>query len=170
MTHQRDRIAGHIDAHAGLHFNELVRQLDLAPGQVQYHVRKLEREEKIVGESLFGQTHYYPPEFDAWERRTLALFRRETARDVLIYLLENGPSRPSTVADALEIARSTLEWHLDNLVESEIVEKQRNDQNHVTLALCQPEETATLLGEITPSLPDSMVDRFVRLFDSLLAE
>ncbi|MFC6731182.1 MULTISPECIES: winged helix-turn-helix transcriptional regulator [unclassified Haladaptatus] len=170
MTHQRERIYAHIDAHAGLHFNELTRQLDLAPGQVQYHTRKLERQERIVAESLFGQTHYYPPAFTAWERKTLALFRRETARDVLIYLLEHGPERPGAVADALTIARSTLEWHLDNLVEAEIVEKRRDERGRVTLALCRPEETARLLGKITPSLPDSLVDRFVRLVDSLLAE
>ncbi|WP_338730168.1 winged helix-turn-helix transcriptional regulator [Haladaptatus sp. DJG-WS-42] len=170
MTHQRDRIRAHIDAHAGLHFNELTRQLDLAPGQVQYHTRKLEHQEKIVAEPLFGQTHYFTTGYDPWERKILALFRRETARDVLVYLLEHGPSRPNAVAESLGIARSTLEWHLDNLVESAIVEKRRGAQNRVTLALCQPEATARLLGEITPSLPDRLVDRFVRLVDSLLTE
>ncbi|WP_332897465.1 winged helix-turn-helix transcriptional regulator [Haladaptatus sp. CMSO5] len=170
MAHQRDRIFAHIDTHAGLHFNELARQLDLAPGQVQYHTRKLEHQGKIVAESLFGQTHYFTTGYDPWERRTLALFRRETARDVLVYLLEHGPSRPNAVADALDIARSTLEWHLDNLVEAAIVEKRRDEQNRVTLALCRPAETARLLGSITPSLPDRFVDRFIRLVDSFLAE
>ena len=170
MTHQRERIRDHVAAHPGLHFNELARQLDLAPGQLQYHVRKLTGEDRVVADHRYGRTHYYPPEFDEWERGALALVRRETARDVLLSLLERGPTVPATVADDLAIARSTLEWHLDRLVEQELVEKRRDSRNRVTLALARPAATAALLRKLSPSLPERMVDRFTRLVDDLLAE
>lgn len=170
MTHQRDRIHEHIVGHPGLHFNELTRRLDLAPGQVQYHLKKLTRQDRVVEDHRYGQTHYYPPGFDEWERGALALFRRETARDILLYLLEHGPTEPATVAEDLDIARSTLEWHLDRLTEQHLVEKRRDARNRVTLVPARPTDTAILLREISPALPERMVDRFTRLLDNLLSE
>jgi len=168
VSAQRTRIRGYVSEHPGIHFNELTRALDLAPGQVQYHLRKLERADTVVEESLYGRTHYYTPEYDTWERGAIALLRRETARDVLVYLMTNGPSAPNTVADGLDIARSTLEWHLDHLVEQQLVDKQRDSRNHITLVLSEPEDTARLLRLVEPSVADRLVDRFTRLVDGLL--
>lgn len=167
-TDTRARISGHIDAHPGVHFNELVRALDLAPGQVQHHLRGLLDARRFTRRELYGRTHYFPPGYDEWEQTTLALARRETARDVLFSLLERGPSAPNEVAAELDIARSTLEWHLDHLVEAGVVEKRRDERNRVTLALVRPAETTRLLRNIVPSLPERMVDRFTRLVDRLL--
>ncbi|WP_435348297.1 winged helix-turn-helix transcriptional regulator [Haloarchaeobius sp. HRN-SO-5] len=170
MTDTRDTIAAEIVSTPGVHFNELVRSLPFAPGQVQYHVRTLVDDERVVRDELFGRTHYYPPEYDAFERATIALLRRETTRDVLATLIEGGPQRPATVADSVGIARSTLEHHVANLVDAGLVEKERDSHNRVTLVLADPERTATLLADVTPTLPERIVDRFTRLVDDLLAQ
>jgi predicted transcriptional regulator len=166
VSETRERIRRHVTAHPGVHFNELVRTLDLAPGQVQHHLKRL-TPEAVVAESLYGRTHYYPPAYDEWERGALALLRRETARDVL-GALAAGLRAPDAVADEIGIARSTLEWHLDHLLEQGLVEKSYDEQGRVTLALSRPAETAELLAAVEPSLPDRLVDRFTRLVDSFL--
>lgn len=170
MSETRARIRRQISRRPGVHFNELVRTLDVAPGQVQHHTRRLARDGAINATSFYGRTHYYPPEFDAWECGALALFRRETSRDALGYLLESGPSRPQTVADELGVARSTLEWHVDHLVEQDVVEKERDSRNRVTLVVSHPDRTRDLLRAVSPSMPDRFVDRFTRLVDSLMSE
>ncbi|MFD1634966.1 winged helix-turn-helix transcriptional regulator [Haloplanus ruber] len=170
MTTQRDRIRRHVDANPGVHFNELARELDLATGQVQYHLKKLRRDDDLIAEPLYGRTHYYTPEYDATERGAIAVLRRETARDALLTLIDRGPSPPDTVADDLGIARSTLEWHLGHLTEQGLVEKRRDDRDRVTLALSRPAATASALREIEPSLPERLVDRFTRLVDGLVAD
>ncbi|MFC7228630.1 winged helix-turn-helix transcriptional regulator [Salinirubellus salinus] len=170
MSETRSRIAHRVRRDPGIHFNELTRELDLAPGQVQYHLRKLEHADDVVEESLYGRTHYYTPEYGTWERGALAVLRRETARDVLVYLMTNGPSAPNTVTDGVGIARSTLEWHLDHLVEQDLVEKERDTRNRVTLVVTEPEETARMLRLVEPSVADRLVDRFTRLVDGLLGE
>lgn len=164
MTDTRERIAAHVEANPGVHFSELVRDLDLAPGQVQYHLRQLD----LTAADLFGRTHYFPPNYDAFDRRVVAAARRETARDVLVTLLERGPTAPATVADDLDIARSTLEWHLDRLVEVGLVHKSRDERGRVTLALARPDETLELLETVDPGLAERLVDRFGRLLDELL--
>lgn len=169
MTETRSRIADAVINRPGIHFSKIVRSLDLAPGQVQYHLERLQNDDSVVVERLYGQTHYYPPTYDEWERRSLALLRRETAGDIVAHLLVNGPSRPTTVADDLDIARSTLEWHLDRLVEHDLVEKRR-EGNPLTLAVATPEETLDLLRTVEPPLRGRLVDRFTRLVDRLLAE
>ena len=170
MSVQRARIADAVDAAPGIHFSELVRTLDLAPGQVQYHVRRLCGEGDVREERLYGRTHYYPPGFDEWERGAIALLRRETTRDVVAYLLAEGPSGPASVADDLGVARSTLEWHVGRLEEQGLVEKERDARNRVTLVASRPEATVRLLATVQPTVPDLLVDRFVRLVDSLLAD
>ena len=170
MSETRTRIRLQIFRQPGVHFNELVRTLDVAPGQVQHHIRRLVDDGAVNAEPFYGKTHYYPPDFDAWECGALALFRRETSRDVLGFLLASGPSRPQTVADELGVARSTLEWHVSHLVEQGVVEKERDPRNRVTLVVSHPDRTRALLKAVSPSIPDRFVDRFTRLVDSLMNE
>lgn len=170
MSETRTRIADYVRAHPGVHFSGLVRRLELGPGQVQYHLRRLREEGTVVVEDLYGRSHYYPPEYDAWERAALALLRRETAGDVVAYLLESGPTDPSTVADELDVARSTLEWHLDRLTARGLVDKRRDERNRVTLVVARPADTVALLRDADPTLRERLVDRFTRLVDRFLAE
>ena len=168
MSETRRQIRRHVHANAGIHFNELVRESSFAPGQIQYHVRRLIDEDELVRDEFYGRTHYYPPTYDEWERAALALFRRETTREIVVYLIEHEPARPGAIADELGIARSTLEYHLDRLVDRDVVEKSYDERNRVTLALANPERTGELLSAVEPTVPDRLLDRFTRLVDELL--
>lgn len=170
MSDQRVRLERTIASNPGIHFTDLVRRLDLAHGQVQFHVRQLLGDDAIVQERLYGRTHYFTAEYDAFERGALAVLRRETARDILLVLVDVGAARPAVVAETLDIARSTLEWHLDHLVEQGLVTKQRDDRQRVRLTPARPAKTLELLVEIEPSLSERMVDRFTRLVDRFLTE
>lgn len=167
MTTTRRRIHEAVTDHPGLHFSELTRRLDIAPGQAQYHLRKLTATEAVVAAEIEGQTHYYPPEIDAWERRALAILRRETAGEIVASLLADDPLRPATITAELDIARSTLEYHLDRLVDAGIVEKRRRNGRVIVVA-ARPEATAELLYDADPSLAERLVDRYTRLLDRFL--
>lgn len=170
MTDTDATIGTYVRSHPGVHFSELVRGLDVAHGQAQYHLRRLEERGTVVSEPLYGRTHYYPPGFDPWERRALALLHRETAGDVVAQLISTGPQPPATVAEELDIARSTLEWHVERLVDANVVAKRRIDSNRVQLHLCRPRDTLAVLRNANTSLGDRLVGRFTRLVDRLLSE
>ena len=170
MTDTRRQIRRHVRSNAGIHFNELVRESAFAPGQVQYHVHRLLDEDELVRNEFYGRTHYYPPTYDEWERAALAMFRRETAREIVLYLIEHEPASPAVIADTLDIARSTLEHHLTRLVEHAIAEKRYDRQNRVSIVLANPERTGELLSVVEPTVPDRLLDRFTRLVDELLEE
>jgi predicted transcriptional regulator len=159
-----------VSENPGIHFNELVRSVDMATGQVQYHMYSLIEGGEIDDASLYGKTHYYPADYPEEDRGAVALLRRETAREIVMYLVENGSSRPSDISESLDIARSTLEWHLGRLEEQELVEKNRGDGGRVTVSPMDEERTVEMLSDISPSLPDRLVDRFVTMVDRMLEE
>ncbi|GAA0290764.1 winged helix-turn-helix transcriptional regulator [Halarchaeum salinum] len=167
MTDQRARLTSYVTDHPGVHFSGLQEALDLATGQTQYHLHRLVRDGDLDRMEFYGRTHYYPIDCPSWDRAAFALARRETVRDVLLVLLESGPSVPATVADEIDIARSTLEHHLDHLTTHDIVRKERDSRNRVTLVLVQPEETVRVLETVAPSVSDRFIDRFLRLVDSV---
>ncbi|WP_254864114.1 winged helix-turn-helix transcriptional regulator [Halovivax gelatinilyticus] len=170
MTETRTSIREHVHANAGVHFNELVRAEAFAPGQVQYHLRRLIDEGAVVREEFYGQTHYYPPSTTDWERAALALFRRESSRAIVSTLLEREATTPATLARDLDLARSTVEYHLDRLVEREVVEKRYDHRNRVSLTLTNPTRTRRLLQAVEPSTPDRLVDRFTRFVDDVFED
>ncbi len=168
MNETRRQIADRIATEPGIHFNALVRGLSLAPGQVQYHVRRLISDQSVVRHERYGRTHYFPPTYDEWERDALALLRRETTGAVVAAVYARGEARPSEIAGDLELPRSTLEHHLDHLINSAILTRRYEAGNRVHLSLTKPAETATLLEVVSPTPETRLVDRFERLVDSLL--
>jgi hypothetical protein len=97
MSDVRRRITRRIADDPGIHVN----QLDLAAGQVQFHLRRLTDADAVAAAALFGRTHYYPPGYDAWEHRALALVRREPARISSRCCSRRAPHGPSTSPTAL---------------------------------------------------------------------
>lgn len=169
MSEVRERIRQRVCTEPGIHFNELVRELDLAAGQTQYHLRRLTGAGEVVGDSLHGRTHYYPTEYEPADREAIALLRRESCRGIVIAALGEESPHPAAVAEELDLARSTVEYHASNLAACGLLEK-RYDGDGVHLAVPDPEWTASLLGEIEPTVADRLLDRFTALLDELLEE
>lgn len=170
MSDTRSRIRNCISQEPGIHFNEITRELDIATGQTQYHLRKLVRAGRLEEESIAGRTHYYLPTFSPWERRTIALLRRESTREIVLFLLRNDPVAPADIAEQLDLARSTVEWHLSRLIKNDIVRKDPAETNpsRNVVRLREKQTVYRLLREIEPNLLDRVVDRFSRLTDELL--
>jgi DNA-binding transcriptional ArsR family regulator len=160
----RDRVRRHVRETPGVHFNRVERDLDIATGQAQYRLRRLVNGEELIAERIAGRAHYFDPTFDPWERGALAFLRRETARGIVLRLQADGPLRPDTLTTELDLARSTVSWHVSTLSDAGIVTK--SDDRPMTITLTRPEHTAELLDAVSLSLPDRLVDRFIRTVDN----
>ncbi|QKY21527.1 helix-turn-helix domain-containing protein [Halolamina sp. CBA1230] len=167
MSEVRDRLLEHVRDHPGRHASALGRELDLATGQLQYHLRRLRREDRVVADDRYGRTHYFPPGYDERDRERIALARRETARAILAALL-SGETPAADLADRLGIARSTLSYHVDRLSEAGLVDERRDECGRVHLSPSDPGTTESLLATVDPDASDRLVDRFTRLVDELL--
>ena len=174
MSATRTHIHECIQRNPGIHFNEISRRLDIATGQTQYHLRRLHRRDQIEREEICGRTHFYPPTYTEWERGLIALLRRETSREIIAFLLKHDAVRPEEIADQLDIARSTVEWHLSNLLAYDVATKQTvppgDNGCRVVVELTDRSAVYRQLREIEPGFTDRLVDRFTRLADELLAD
>lgn len=170
MSEVRGIVREHIESHPGVYFNELTRNLDIATGQAQYHLHRLLDSDAVVSEEVRGRTHYFPAGYDPWEQRTIALLRRETAREIIVCALESNPPSASELTEKLDVARSTVSWHVSTLVEAGVAEKVYDQQGRSHVQLTRPEATRQLLDEVTPSLPERLVDRFTRLVDTSFSD
>lgn len=168
MSQVRRRIAEYVRSNPGVHFSAIVRDLDLATGQTQYHLRKLRRGGELTAEERHGKTHYFGDGYDEWERGALTLLRRETDRAIVALVLEAGPIAPAAIADRIDVARSTVEWHLERLTAERVVEKQYDADSRVAVAVVNPDATRTLLATVDPGVADRLIDRFTRLVDGAL--
>ena len=171
MSETRDRIQRCVHREPGINFNEISRRLEIATGQTQHHLARLQRSGRLTREEICGRTHFYPPTYSLWERETIALLRRETTREIVAYLLRNDEVYPAVLAEQLGIARSTAEWHLSNLIEHDIVTKQTvadGPTARTVVRLTKPDAVYRLLREVEPGFADKLVDRFTRLADDLL--
>lgn len=170
MRDVRQAVDRHVESNPGVHFNELARNLDIATGQAQYHLHNLLDAGSLDTQEVRGRTHYFPPGYEPWEQRTIALLRRETVRSIIVAALEDPEPSAAGLADELDVARSTISWHVSTLVDSGIAEKTYDQKGRSHITLTRPVETRQLLGEVTPSLPDRLVDRFTRLVDDTLVD
>ncbi|SEW34911.1 winged helix-turn-helix transcriptional regulator [Halobacterium jilantaiense] len=170
MMDVRRAVDEHVESNPGVHFNELARNLDIATGQAQYHLRNLRKAGSLDVEEVRGRTHYFPPGYDPWEQRTIALLRRETVRSIIVAALEEPEPSAADLAADLDVARSTISWHVSTLIEADVAEKTYDQKGRSHITLTRPAETRQLLGEVTPSLPDRLVDRFTRLVDDTLVD
>ena len=157
----RKRLFEHVEANPGIHFRQLARDLDMETGLLQYHLDELEDYGVLESEDHQGKRRMFVSrKLDEEERAILAVLRYETTREILLYLLENGPARNGAIADAVGVTPPTISWHLSNLVEkgvAEAVEEGRTTRYRVT----NEELTVQLLVRYRESFVDRAVDRII---------
>lgn len=145
----------------GAHFSDLQRRLEMATGTLQYHLRVLEERGLLEVRRGDRYTRYYPSfEVDRRDKQLLGLLRQSSTRRVLLDLLEHGESRLTDVSDRLDLAPSTVSFHLDKLREAEVVERPERGR----YALVAKDPVVDLLVAYQASFADRAVDRVVSLF------
>src|ERR1700688_741696 len=126
------RILEFITSHPGVHLREICRALALAMGDVQYHVRRLERDGRIhsVRRGLY-KFFYQANLFGERQRDVLSVLSLDRPRELLLNIIENPESTQEALAGATHVSQPTVSWHLKRLVDLGIVGR-RQDGRVVT--------------------------------------
>lgn len=157
----RKEIFEYVRANPGVHFSQLKRDLDMETGLLQYHLRELERYGVLESEEHQGKRRVFVTrELDPEERQILATLRYETTRRILLFLLESGPSRNSSIAEEIGVTPATISWHLSNLIDAGVVERVKDGRTSL-YRVANEELTVQLLVRFQESFVDRAVDRII---------
>lgn len=136
----------------------------MATGTLQYHLKVLEDRGLVEVDREGRYTRYFVSlEVDRRDKELLGLLRQETARRVVLDLLEQGVSRLTVISERLGLAPSTVSFHLGNLEDAGVVEKPERGRYR----LVDEEGIAGLLVAYQESFADRAVDRVISLVTGL---
>ena len=164
VPENRTRIYEYIQNNPGAHLRTISKVLGLAMGNTQYHLYALENAGQIRSRRIYLHRHYYPLTVHEQDEIIVAFLRKETSRDILIYLLEHPGATQGNIANFKSFSVPTISWHLSRLVESRIVVG--NKEGRFVGYFISPDVTnlTGLLKIYHPNIWNKLADRFAELF------
>ena len=159
----RRRIYYMIQESPGLHFRELQRTLDMPIGQLEHHLRFLEKQDMVKAKEDRYYLRYFPSKMDTRETRILASLRQEKPRRIVVYLLEHPRTSHKELVEHLDVRPSTMSFYLKDLVEKGVLGKEK--QGRENLYWIEDEKRVIeLLLSYRRSFLDKLVDRFLEVW------
>jgi predicted transcriptional regulator len=123
----QDRILEYINSHPGVHLRQMCRELGLAMGDVQYHIRRLELDGRITSARRGLYRFFYPSLlFGQKQKDVLSFLSLETPREILLSIIERPDIGQDELSRAAGISQPSVSWHLKRLIELQIVEKRQS--------------------------------------------
>lgn len=118
----RKKIYNLILNYPGLNLSEISKLLKFNVALVNYHTRFLEENEFINSIKEDGFKRFYiSGEIGTKDKKLLGLLRQEIPLKIVLFLLEHPCSQHKEILKNFNLAASTLTYHLNKLVKSEII-------------------------------------------------
>jgi len=112
----RKMIYEYVRLNPGVYFREMERDLDLAVGQLDFHLAEMVKGEILVRQEQGGNVRYFIRDrFSQDEKKILAAMRKEIPRTIILYLLDNPGATPSRILEEFTFSAPNLSYHLRKL-------------------------------------------------------
>ena len=124
----RINIIKHVIDKPGIHHNELMRVCDLQKGQLQWHLDILIKNQ-IIKKTVQGQYALYFPNLKSFELPPSikkGIIRNSTTHNILEIIKENPGINPTLIAKKVNLAKNTINYHLDKLLEADMIYTKKN--------------------------------------------
>lgn len=144
----------------GIHLREIDRIAGIPLGTIRYHLRVLEKKKLITVRKEGKYMRYYAKgEIDRSDKDRLAVLRKELPRTIILFLMEYPDSSHKEITEVLDVAPSTISYHMKRLIKDGMVDKREKGYFVV-----DEDKIADLLIQYRQTFLDSLVDRFVRIW------
>ncbi len=134
-------------------------------GALEYHLGQLQ-DAGLVTVLQEEHKRFFPAEMDRRDKRVLAMLRQRLARHALLVLLDEGETTKTRLTERLDVAPSTLQYHLQHLSEAGLVVAERSGREAV-FRIADPEAVVRLLVSYRSSLVDRLVDSFLEGIEAM---
>jgi predicted transcriptional regulator len=118
----RRKIYNLILKNPGLHAKRIAEILKISGQLADYHLLSLERNELIRSVKEAGYRRYYAEgKLGTEDRKRLSVLRQEIPLKIVLFLLKYPASKHGEILDSLNVAPSTLSYHLKKLIKNDII-------------------------------------------------
>lgn len=156
----RRRVFDFIRSNPGTHMREIQRQLDMTLGNLEYHLRYLERHDMVTVKEGGYKRYFVKQQVGAEDQQLLSLLRQTIPRHILIVLMTEPEQSHQEILEHFDVSASTLSYHMSKLVDAGVVEKEREGRYNI-YHVTEPSMVANALVTYQESFVDDMVDGFV---------
>ncbi len=164
----RKKIYSQVERAPGIHFRELQRRTDLAIGSLQYHLDVLQKQHLVKSRKKGKFTRFFPVygEQSEEEKVALSLFREESVRKIVLFLVQKKRATNKQLARFLGLAPSTVSFHMQKLIKAGLVEKKRRKKK-TYFSLANAEQAKEIIIGYRKSFLDDLVDSFVEMWEGI---
>jgi len=123
----RSKIIDLILENPGIHFNELLRKTNLAPGNLVWHLDILETY-RVIKKKRVGNYVMFIPYYNKnpLSNVDLKLQKSELTLQILELIEENPGIWNNKLTEEMEIHRKTIQYHIDKLIDLGLVYKKKD--------------------------------------------
>lgn len=166
----REAILRFIRENPGCYLRKIRGELNLGMGTVQYHLNRLEKDGRIVSERHSFRRHYFVAgTFREREKLLLEVLGNETAREILLFVLERKNPSQTDLSRHVGISSPSISWHVKRLQASGIVEESREGPFKRYRLRGDPGAVVALLRTYYPGIWDRWSNRLAEMFLALSA-
>jgi predicted transcriptional regulator len=164
-----DKVLCFIQDNPGCHLRRIKRGMNVSMGSVQYQLDKLEKMGRITSSRRGLYKYYFAAGlFKENEKDILEVLTHETARKILIFILEQKNPTQTDIVNSVRISPRSISWHVGRLVALKIITEIKDGKyKRYQLHENDPKYILTLLRNYYPSLWDKWSMRVVEMFLSL---
>ncbi len=101
----------------GCHLRLIKNELGISIGSVQYQLFKLEKMQRITSSRRGSHKFYFlHGVFKDNEKNILQVLRQETARNILMFIIEQKNPTQTDIVNSIGISAASVNWHIRRLI------------------------------------------------------
>jgi len=154
-----------ITSNPGICYNELRENSCIPNGTLSHYIANMIKDSKIIVKRTARRSWFFLPEIKPAEINLIINLRKETGKNILSFLLQNGLSTFTEIQKSTNKAPSTVSLTITHLVEIEII--RRIPGTRPKYELINKNLTLECIKRIEPNVSDKLMDRFVDTFSYL---
>jgi predicted transcriptional regulator len=160
-----------IQENPGCHLRKIRQELSVSMGTAQYHLGVLEKAGRITS-NRHGLFKYYFPVgiFHDNEKNLLEVLSHETARDILMFIIERRNPTQTDIANRIGVSAASISWHVARLIELAVITEAKEGKYKRYQMRGDPKHLVSLMKNYYPSLWDRWSNRLAEVFLSLSRE
>ena len=165
------RVLQYIQENPGCHLRQIKRELTMSMGTIQYHLNLLEKQGKISSERHNLHRYYFPIGlFEQNEKDILKILNQETAREILMMILEKRNPTQTDIAKIIGISSASVNWHIKRLVELGLILELKDGKFKRYTFEIDPKHIVSLMRNYHPNIWNRWSFRLAEMFLSLSRE